>query len=241
MALSADGKTALTGSADKTVRLWNAATAAPLGLPLQHQGKVTTVALSADGRTALTGSDDKTARLMDTATGKQLGAPLPHQGRVSAVILSIDGKTALTGSDDGTGRFWEAATGKPIGSPLQHYDSVTAVALSADAKTTLTGSADKMARVWKVPQSIDSDPERVILWSQLITDWKWTIWPWSAFSMQPPGTNDALVWRSSAARRTKRSRLSAVPPQLSLSNADCHHRRTRRFAEQFRDPACVHS
>ena len=56
VALSADGKTALTGSYDKTARLWETATGKPIGPPLQHQDEVVAVALSADGKTALTGS-----------------------------------------------------------------------------------------------------------------------------------------------------------------------------------------
>ena len=75
MALSADGKTALTGSQDKTARLWETATGKPIGPPLQHQDEVVAVALSADGKTALTGSYDKTARLWETATGKPIGPP----------------------------------------------------------------------------------------------------------------------------------------------------------------------
>ena len=63
MAFSPDGKTVLTGSDDKTARLWDAATGQPLGPPMKHQGAVRAVAFSPDGKTIVTGSDDKTARL----------------------------------------------------------------------------------------------------------------------------------------------------------------------------------
>jgi WD40 repeat protein len=46
---------------------------------------------------------------------------------------------------------------------------VRAVAFSSDGKTMLTGSADKTARLWRVPQPIAGDPERIILWAQVIT------------------------------------------------------------------------
>ena len=75
MAFSPDGKTVLTGSSDKTARLWDAATGRPLGLPMTHQDRVSAVAFSPDGKTVLTGSWDKTARLWDAATGQPLGLP----------------------------------------------------------------------------------------------------------------------------------------------------------------------
>ena len=58
MAFSPDGKTVLTGSSDKTARLWDAATGRPLGLPMKHQDLVRAVAFSPDGKTVLTGSAD---------------------------------------------------------------------------------------------------------------------------------------------------------------------------------------
>ena len=81
MAFSPDGKTVLTGSYDKTARLWDAATGQPLGPPLTHQDTVQAVAFSPDGKTVLTGSVDKTARLWDAATGRPLGPPHDASGR----------------------------------------------------------------------------------------------------------------------------------------------------------------
>src|SRR5262249_16391154 len=51
---SPDGKSVLTGSSDKTARLWETATGKPIGLPMQHPGEVRIVAFSPDAKTVLT-------------------------------------------------------------------------------------------------------------------------------------------------------------------------------------------
>ncbi len=147
VAFSPDGRLALTGSRDKTARLWDVATGKQIAL-LQHEGEVNTVAFSPDGRLALTGSDDWTARLWDVATGKQ-AALLQDEGKVTAVAFSPDGRLALTGSDDWTALLWDVATGKQT-ARLEPGGRVAAVALSQDGRLALTGSSNSKARVWDV-------------------------------------------------------------------------------------------
>jgi hypothetical protein len=101
VALSLDGRLALTGSMDTTARVWDTATGRRLHTLTGHGAEVDSVALSADGRVALTGSADGTARIWDTATGRCLRT-LPNSRRW--VALSADARYA-TLSDDG--RLWE--------------------------------------------------------------------------------------------------------------------------------------
>ena len=59
----------LSWSDDKTLRLWDAATGAAIGKPLQHESWVYGAVYSPDGKRILSWSDDKTLRLWDAATG----------------------------------------------------------------------------------------------------------------------------------------------------------------------------
>jgi hypothetical protein len=107
VAFSPDGKTIVSGSRDKTIRLWDT-TGKPIAQPLKgHQDSVISVAFSPDGKTIVSGSSDKTIRLWDT-TGKPISQPLKgHEDWVISVAFSPDGKTIVSGSRDNTIRLWD--------------------------------------------------------------------------------------------------------------------------------------
>ena len=60
VAFSPDGKLALSGSRDTTLKLWEVSTGRELRTFNGHSSSVESVAFSPDGKLALSGSDDKT-------------------------------------------------------------------------------------------------------------------------------------------------------------------------------------
>jgi WD40 repeat protein len=64
---SPDGRLVLTGSGDRTARLWDAATGKPIGMPLTHDVGVVAVAFSVTGDAVLTKTADGIVRRWDRA------------------------------------------------------------------------------------------------------------------------------------------------------------------------------
>src|SRR5271157_5523184 len=93
VAMSVDGRTALSGSDDWTVRVWDLTTGRCSAVLEGHTGNVGSVAMSGDGRTALSGSWDKTVRVWDLTTGCCTAVLQGHTGWVNSVAMSGDGRT----------------------------------------------------------------------------------------------------------------------------------------------------
>jgi WD40 repeat protein len=111
---SPDGKRIVTGSSDKTARIWGAATGKELIRLEGHGGIVWSASFSADEQRIVTGSDDKTARIWDAARGKGLLRLKGHSDYIRSASFSADGKQIVTGSSDKTTRIWDAATGREL-------------------------------------------------------------------------------------------------------------------------------
>lgn len=149
VSLSTDGRYALSGGADQTLRLWEVATGQCLRIFEGHADWVTAVALSADGRHAVSGSADRTLRLWDLATGRCLRVFKGHAKGVLAVALRADGRLALAGDAEGSLRLWEVATGACLQTFHGHADPVLTVAFLGDGRF-VSGSSDATIRLWDI-------------------------------------------------------------------------------------------
>ena len=107
VALSPDGKTAVTGCYDGRVFRWDATSGHSLGPPLsRHRDRIECLAFSRDGHSFLSASLDGTAQLWDTGTGMPLGSLIVHKGPITAAAFSPDGRCLVTASHDKTVRLW---------------------------------------------------------------------------------------------------------------------------------------
>ncbi|MCE9532482.1 MAG: protein kinase [Planctomycetes bacterium] len=114
---SNDGSRIITGSTDRTARIWNPQTGETIGEPLRHGSDVTCVAFSPDGKYVATGSEDNTARIWKTENGKPVSPLLRHLASLQKVVFSSDGRCLLTSETTGMARVWDASNGESLADP----------------------------------------------------------------------------------------------------------------------------
>ncbi len=79
-AVSADGRTGLSASADRTLIVWDLASGEQRHTLRGHEGWVKGCAVSADGRTGLSASSDRTLIVWDLASGEHAHTLRGHEG-----------------------------------------------------------------------------------------------------------------------------------------------------------------
>ena len=148
VAITPDGRTVVSGSGDKTLKVWDMETGKCRATLIGHTSTVFGVAITPDGRTVVSGSDDKTLKVWDLATGKCRATLEGHASYVLGVAITSDGRTVVSGSDDKTLKVWDMETGKCRATLEGHSGALLGVAISPDGRTVVSGSGDKTLKVW---------------------------------------------------------------------------------------------
>ncbi|EFH84643.1 protein kinase domain-containing protein [Ktedonobacter racemifer] len=150
VSLSGDGRWLVSGSWDKTIRLWETSSGRCVRIFYGHTAPVESVSLSGDGRWLVSGSNDKTIRLWETSSGRCVRTFYGHTSDVRSVNLSGDGRWLVSGSDKGTIPLREISSWRCVRTFYGHTSSVVSVSLSDDGHWLASGSKDNTVRLWEV-------------------------------------------------------------------------------------------
>ena len=150
VALSADGRLAISASNDGTLKVWNVVAGHELRT---LQDDAFRVALSANGRLAISVLKNKTLKVWDVGTGRELRTLQVDSDRVNGIALSTDGKWIVSASGNSTLKVWDVATGREL--CILHAD-VHHIALSADGQRAVFTSGNTL-NIWDISDLLNTD------------------------------------------------------------------------------------
>ncbi|MFC1603836.1 protein kinase [Planctomycetota bacterium] len=144
---SPDGKTIVSGSSDKTLKLWNPLTGKEKMTLYGHEAGITSADFSPDGKHLLVSGDQKgTIKVWDTVNGSEIRTVQAHNGQIRSVCFGPGGERIVSCGGDGTIRLWDTETGDEI---LKISDQKPfSLALSPDGKWIATGNRDATLKLW---------------------------------------------------------------------------------------------
>ena len=112
---SQDGRLIVSGSGDKTARIWDMLDGSSKVLTINdpdsvnNDAGVTSVAISPTGHLVAAGSLDTVVRIWDVATGLLIERLRGHRDSVYSVAFTPDGKGLVSGSLDKTLKYWDVS------------------------------------------------------------------------------------------------------------------------------------
>lgn len=148
LAISADGKTLLSSSADKKIKIWNFSTGKEIRTLIEASIPINYFAISPDWHALATGDVGNAIAIWDFSTGKKVRTLHGHSSYVNYVVISPDGKKLASSSADHTIKIWDFSTGKELLTLTGHSSYVNYIALMPDGKKLASASADNTIKIW---------------------------------------------------------------------------------------------
>ncbi len=191
LTISSNSKWLVSGSEDRTVRVYDLKAAYPAAEQIVlkgHELAVNSVAVSPDGRWLVTGGRDSILRVWDLQSRQSMSMPMQlqeHEGWISTLVFSPDGRFLASGSYDNTIRLWRmTGVAKPeVAHVLSgHIGPIKSVEFSRQGNQLLSLGFDREARLWNLGQGDPSENpltfrsvQNPISSAMLTGDGKWLI------------------------------------------------------------------
>jgi WD40 repeat protein len=147
---SRDGRTLVSGAADKFAKAFDVATGSYLRSFEGHTDHVLGVSLKADASSVATGSADGSVKIWDTVAGEQRKTVTGHAKQVTAVRYLGLSDRVVTASGDRSVRIYRTNDGGQVRALDGPVDYVHALAASGDGTTVAAAGEEGIVYVWDV-------------------------------------------------------------------------------------------
>jgi len=147
VAVSKDGRFAVSVALDQSTRVWNIHQYGEIGGFSGYMPSSNAVAISPDGKTAVV-DIHKTLQLWDIASEEKKEVFRGHFHLISSLMYTPDGSMIISGSYDHTMRSWDITDGQTINTFKGHKDRINDISITKDGRYLASVSEDRSLKVW---------------------------------------------------------------------------------------------
>ncbi|KAJ4912191.1 Transducin family protein / WD-40 repeat family protein [Raphanus sativus] len=151
----------VTGSKDKTVRLWNATSQSCIGVGTGHNGDVLAVAFAKKSVSFfVSGSGDRTLKVWsidgisedseEPINLKTRSVVAAHDKDINSVAIARNDSLVCTGSEDRTASIWRLPDLVHVVTLKGHKRRIFSVEFSPVDQCVMTASGDKTVKIWAI-------------------------------------------------------------------------------------------
>lgn len=147
LAIDPNGNFLVSGSNDKTVKIWEINTGNLIKTGIGHTGSAIALAISPNGELFASGSGDNTIKLWELKTGQLRFTLRGHTGWVNALAFHPKGNLLVSGGADKTIALWNLDTQELISTFYGHTSTVRSISISPQGNTLVSGGNDNMIKI----------------------------------------------------------------------------------------------
>ena len=149
LALSSDGKILVSGSADKTVKIWFLESKSDPYTLTGFAAPITALVISPDDQFFAIASMEKNIRIRRLEDGKIIRSINIGSG-VNSLCFSPDGKILAIGGFNHLIKLLNLETGEEVCTFAGHEELISSIQFSPDGKELISASGDSTIKIWNI-------------------------------------------------------------------------------------------
>ncbi|ETV94253.1 hypothetical protein H310_11928 [Aphanomyces invadans] len=148
LAIAPNDRFIASGSQDKLIKIWNAATLSVVGVCRGHKRGIWALEFSPVDQCLASASSDKTVKLWNVKDFSCVKTFEGHTASVLNVQFVCAGMQLASAGADGLVKLWTIKTSECEATFDHHMDKIWALAVAKDSSEMLTGGADSTIHFW---------------------------------------------------------------------------------------------
>lgn len=148
VAITRDARWAVSGSFDKTVRIYDLQEGVDVQVCYGHNARVGALITTVDSQQIISASGDATIRFWRLPSGEPGHCLKGHSGEILSLDTSPDGKYLISGSEDKTIQVWDIESGERVRVLKGHEGSITSVSYARNGRFFASKATDDTVRIW---------------------------------------------------------------------------------------------